>query len=228
VPDTRTNVGVHQNPWLFGSLKPIDISTKGDGAGDNVAGYSQTLDQTVGEGMIGVTALKPLYGDLGGGYFAYGQAVLRSTDVATGDADGGADVGIVSSDEPTFKHRASYAGRAVLFSFGFEGINDNTGYATRDQVMTRIFQWFDDHPSVQVASASYVAGKSVTLRARLTASPGVRAATYAWQVGGVMLKPSKSPTQYRFPHAGRYRLRVLITDGLGHAAVSAWKTVTVR
>jgi hypothetical protein len=116
----------------------------------------------------------------------------------------------------------------VLFTFDFAGINDNTGFATRAQVLKRIFDWFDDTPTATVAAASFSAGRSVQLQARMKAPAGLKAAQYQWQVGSATLKPTTRSTTYTFPHAGKYRVRVQVTDSLGHTAVSAWKTVTVH
>jgi len=223
-PSAKPDVGVGTlaHAGIFAGMKPIDFSTKGDGAGDNLAVFSKA----VGSGdMVGVGGLQATTGNFGTGLNAYGQPALKTTDIT--NANGAVDVGVVSSDEPSLKHKASYPGRAVFFSFGFEGINDNTGYATRDQVLQRIFQWFDDKPTVGVGAAHYRSGTKVQLRASVKTASGVHVAQYLWQVGGSQLVATGKPTTYRFPHAGTYRLRVQITDTLGHVAVSAWRTVKV-
>jgi hypothetical protein len=201
-------------------MKAIDFSTKGDGAATNLA-----VKSTPFADMFGVNGLKPFFGSAAPYGNGYGSAALRTTQLST--AEGGADVAIVSSDEPTLSHKATFAGRTVVFSFGFEGINDNTGYATRAQVLQRIFQWFGDRPTATVSPTRYLARRSVQLKATLHAGSGIRSATFAWQVGSQKLKTSTKLTRYTFPHAGSYKLRVLITDSLGHSAVSPVKVVTV-
>lgn len=219
---------VPKNPWVFSGLKPIDFSTKGDGAGDNLAVPNSAIGSVFKNSpkLIGVTDLSAF--DQSDQFFgaAFGKVVLRTTDVKNDDGSG--DVAIVNSDEPTLKHVAKYAGRSVLFSFGFEGINNNTGYATREQVLQRIFQWFGDKPAARVTGNNYAHGRPVRLGAALHAAAGVRAVQYDWQVGGAILKATSKPTSYTFPHAGQFKVRVLITDSLGHSAVSAWRTITVR
>lgn len=218
VPDTR--FGVRTNPYIFGGMKAIDFSTKGDGAATNLA-----VKSTPFADMFGVNGLKPFFGSAAPYGNGYGSAALRTTQLST--AEGGADVAIVSSDEPTLSHKATFAGRTVVFSFGFEGINDNTGYATRAQVLQRIFQWFGDRPTATVSPTRYLARRSVQLKATLHAGSGIRPATFVWQVGSQKLKTTTKLTRYTFPHAGSYKLRVLITDSLGHSAVSPVKVVTV-
>jgi minor extracellular serine protease Vpr len=218
IPDVR--FGVRSNPYIFGGLKAIDFSTKGDGAGTNTAVKSTPFGD-----MFGVNGLKPFFGSAAPFGNAYGSAALRTTDLAA--AEGGADVAIVSSDEPTLSHKATFAGRTVVFSFGFEGINDNTGYATRAQVLQRIFHWFGDRPSATIVSAHYAAHRSVQLKASLHAGAGINPVAYAWQIGSVKLKVTAKPTNYTFPRAGTYKLRVLVTDSLGHMAVSSVKSIKV-
>ena len=211
---------MRSNPYVFGGMKAIDFSTKGDGAATNLA-----VKSTPFADMFGVNGLKPFFGSAAPFGNAYGSAALRTTNLAT--AQGGADVAIVSSDEPTLSHKATFAGRSVTFAFGFEGINDNTGYATRAQVLQRIFQWFGDKPSATVVSTHYAAGRSVQLKATLHVGSGIHAVAYAWQIGSVKLKPTAKPTPYTFPHAGTYKLRVQVTDSLGHTAVSPVKSIKV-
>jgi hypothetical protein len=223
IPDKR--VAVHSNPYVFGNMKAIDFSTKGDGAGTNTAVFSQSIASDLGDSMFGVNGLTPVFGNAAPFGNAYGQAALRTTDLAL--AQGGADVAIVSSDESSFTHKASYPGRAVLFSFGFEGINDNTGYATRAQVLQRIFQWFGDKPTAAVAAVHYPAHRTVQLKATVRAGAGVHPAAYIWRIGSKIVKSGAKPATYNFPRAGTYNLRVQVTDSLGHVAVSATKRIKV-
>jgi hypothetical protein len=224
LPDTGTGALAHAG--IFADLKPIDISTKGDGAGDNLAVYNRYLKTAIPtfSGMVGVSGMSAFSGNFGFQGSAYGQSVLKIADPNV--TDGGTSVGIVSSDEPSLKHAARYPGRSVLFSFGFEGINNNTGNATRAQVLQRIFQWFDDRPSVRVSTTRVAAGRKIEFKATMRGPS--RPAQYLWQVGGRLLAPSARPTQYRFSRAGSYKVRVQVTDHLGHVAVSPWTTVIAR
>lgn len=220
-PDTRNYVPT--NPYIFGNMKQIDFSTKGDGAGDNVAVYSRGVAQGIGDGFVGVAGLGPINGK-DPIRNSYGQAALETMDTGLG----GPDVGIVSSDEPTLKSAAKYPGRSVLFSFDFAGINDNTGYATREQVLKRIFDWFVDKPTVAVKTLSAHAGSRTQLKATLHAVAGLHAVKYQWQIGSKTLAATKKPTVYTFPHPGTFKFKVLVTDSLGHKAVSSMKKITVR
>lgn len=204
---------------LFAGMKKIDISTSGNGAKDNLAVNNSAI------GLVGVPGLNFIRGNFDPGIHIFGHPALITTDinVAQGPVDGNYDA-VDSSDEPTFKHHATYRGRSVFFSFGFEGINSNTGYATRAQVLGRIFQWFNDQPRAQVTMGRAPVSRRVRLGARLfhTASRGV---TFRWQIGKAALRPTTGPTSYRFTRRGKYRVRVAITDALGHSTVSPWKTI---
>lgn len=223
VPDVR--VAIHSNPYVFGNMKAIDFSTKGDGAGTNTAVYSKSIESDLGDSMFGVNGINPVYGNAAPFGNAYGQAALRTSDLSL--AQGSADVAMVSSDEASFTHKVSYHGRAVLFSFGFEGINDNTGYATRAQVLQRIFQWFEDKPTATVAAVHYAPHQPVQLQVKLHTGVGVHAVAYVWKIGSHVVKSKRTLTRYTFPAAGSYKLRVQVMDSLGHVAVSALRTVKV-
>ncbi len=221
-PDTRKSV--HANPYIFAGMKAIDFSSGGDGAGTNMAVYSKAIESDLGDSMFGVNGLTPFFGNAAPFGNAYGKVALRPTNLALGK---GTDVAVVSSDEPSFTHKATYKGRGVLFSFGFEGINDNTGYATRAQVLQRIFQWFVDKPTVSVPAGSYSSGHSVLLKATFHAK-GVHPESYQWKIGSQTVKGGAKGAHYTFPRAGSYSLRVLVTDTLGHSAVSASRTIQVK
>lgn len=209
--------GLYAHSGIFLGLKPFDFSKKGDGVHDNDSVYNASVGV-----MLGVSGMKPVNGS----YDFYGSAFGHKALVVPKDV-GKAQVAIAASNEPTLAHRVTYQGRSVLFSFGFEGISNNTGYVTRQQVLKRIFQWFADQPSARVSVTKYPAGVRTHLVARFHSSVAGGAAEYQWQVGSHKLPGTSSPTTYTFPHPGKYRLRVLVVDRLGHAAVSPWATVTV-
>ncbi len=213
--------GLLARSGLFTGMKKIDISTAGDGAKDNIAVNNQVV------GLIGVPGLNTIRGNFDPGIRIFGHPALMTTDVnlAQGPVDGNFDA-VDSSDEPTLTHAAMYRGRSVFFSFGFEGINNNTGYATRVQVLRRIFQWFNDKPRAQVVTSQARVSSRITLQARLTHTIS-RAVTYQWQVGKTQLRPLPGNVWYRFGSRGTYKVRVAITDAMGHTTVSPWKTVRV-
>lgn len=213
--------GLLARSGLFAGMKKIDFSTAGDGARDNIAVNNHVL------GLVGVPGLNWIRGSFDPGIHIFGHPALVTTNVniAQGPVDGNYNA-VDSSDEPTLTHTASYRGRSVFFSFGFEGINNNTGYATRVQVLHRIFQWFNDQPRARVMTTRAAVSRKVTLHAQLTHTVS-HAVTYQWQVGKTTLRPLAGPVWYRFGNRGTFRVRVAVTDSLGHTAVSPWTSVHV-
>jgi hypothetical protein len=215
----RLGAGALSRVGPFAGLKPLDLSNKGNGAQTNLAEYNPDLQL-----LIGVPALKAFSGRVRGVGTLYGRPALVTTSKKLIQRN----VAVVDSDEPSLTHSATYTGRSVLFAFGFEGINNNTGYATRAQVLQRVLQWLDDTPSATVSTRQFRAGIHSTLTARLHAASPDRAGAYTWQIGSRTLAETGGPSHFTFPHSGTYRVRVQITDTLGHQAVSPWVRVSVR
>ncbi len=221
-PDS--GVGAYKRVGPFLGLKPIDLSSKGDGARTNLAQFNTLLGD-----FVGVAGLQPVHGNVAGYGTAYGQWGMAAPKQVIPAKAGLQETGVTASNEPTLSNPTpKYKGRSVVFSFGFEGINDNTGFATRAQVLKRILQWFNDKPAASVAPVHYPHGKSVPLRAGLKSNVGARIGAYQWQIGSRTLGATAAPTKYRFPHAGTYRARVLVTDTMGHASLSRWVKLHVR
>jgi hypothetical protein len=219
-PDSGVLAYKRIGPFL--GLKPIDLSSSGDGARTNLAQFNSLLGD-----FVGVSGLKPVHGN---SYFGpvYGQFGIAAPKKLIPPKAGLEETGVTASAEPTYASPSpKYRGRSVVFSFGFEGINNTTGYATREQVLKRILHWFNDKPSASVIPVHYPAGRKVTLRAGLKSNVGARAGAFQWQVGQAHLKATSQATTYRFPHAGSYRVRVLVTDTMGHASLSPWRTIRV-
>ncbi|PZS05247.1 MAG: hypothetical protein DLM70_06780, partial [Chloroflexi bacterium] len=212
----RPPFGAPRQSGIFANLKPIDLSNGGDGARDNGSIFS------IVAGTIGVSALTSVRGVVGGKLRAFGYPALRALGANTSP-----DIAVVSSDEPSFQRPRRYFGRSVLFAFGFEGINSNTGYATRAQVMQRVLSWLNDVPEVFVPSLRARVRVPVFLHARLSAPAGVHPVQYTWQIEKQRVI-SLHPVQHSFPRPGRFKVRVSIVDSLGHRAVSGWSAVVVR
>lgn len=220
-PDS--GVGAFKRVGPFLGLKSIDLSSKGDGARTNLAQFNGLLGD-----FVGVAGLQPVHGVVQGYGTAYGQFGMAAPASVIPPKAGLQETGVTASNEPSLRNPTpKYKGRSVVFSFGFEGINDNTGFATREQVLKRILQWFNDKPVASVAPVHYRAGKTVTLRAGLKSNVGAKGGAYQWQIGAKTLGTSSKPSTYRFPHAGTFRARVLVTDTMGHAALSPWVKLRV-
>jgi minor extracellular serine protease Vpr len=196
---------------LFSGLKAIDISNQGDGAHDNTGVTSNSLQL-----VLGVSGLHAARGNFAPVGHAYGRVVLRASPHCGIDCAGGG-MGLTNADEPSLTHTPTYRGRSIYFSFGFEGINNNTGYATRAAVLGRILNWLDDRPSVHIAQTNSV------IRAELTSNVGAHAVKFVWQIDSTTLHSSMNGSIR--PSARTHKVRVAVTDSLGHVAVSNWVMV---
>ena len=125
--------------------------------------------------------------------------------------------------------------RAVYFAFGLEGINNanaSAGFATRDQVLKRTFEWLDDEVSISVAGVTETnVPEPIVLTATLTSSmPYTQPVTFRWDWGdnsGITPSGSSAVSAHTYNEPGTYTVWVEGTDPLGHTAVTSI-TVTVN
>jgi minor extracellular serine protease Vpr len=136
------------------------------------------------------------------------------------------------SSEPSLRHPREYRYRSLSMGFGLEGVNSNTGFATRQQVAAAAWSWLSDTISF---GALTVAPKHpghdqshVTLTATPSSSSGAGFTKFSWDFGDDSpFKDSKHPTtDHKYKHAGTYVVRLAATDDLGHTAIDS-TTITV-
>jgi subtilisin family serine protease len=101
----------------------FDVSARGDGAGNQFS-----ID----------------YFDFGGdGVFDNPLALLHY-------AQGGGIVAGGYRDQPSVDNPGqAYLGQGLLFGFGLEGVNNDTGHSTRDDLLGAVRAWFTDEMDVQ-------------------------------------------------------------------------------
>ena len=135
-------------------------------------------------------------------------------------------VGLSVSAEPSLEGPTpALRFRTVQLAFGLEGVNDNTGYATRQQLLDSLLKWLNDDVRVQLTVPSTVrAGASTTLTAAATSSmPNTSFTRYRWDFGdGTPIRETLGPSvlhMYRQP--GSYMLRLEGTDSYGHRTVGS-------
>jgi len=192
-----------------------------EGYGAVPAIHGMTFDLGTGSGASNqfyVDELEPysdpeLYG---------GRGFLRSLEPGS---EGNGWVGIVRSMEPTFDNDGVLPGpdyRTVYLSFGLEGINDDTGFNTREELMGELFNWLQDEVEVSLAPASGKVNELIELNATLTSSVGAEGIQYRWVFGdGSDIAVTSSPSAFHvYEAAGTYLARVEVTDAYGHTAMS--------
>ena len=135
-------------------------------------------------------------------------------------------VGAARYDAPTLEQPwTRYPYRSLYLSFGFEGINSDTGFTTRDEVMARMVDFCMDDLSVEVSGPFVVENPFdvATFEASVTSSVGAAAVEYRWDFGdywGPFETSTEPVAVHVYEREGVYNVRVEVTDELGHKAIS--------
>ena len=133
------------------------------------------------------------------------------------------------ADSPTLERpQARYDYRSLYLSFGFEGINNDTGYTTREELMGELLNWLNDEVTVTLGSAGGMVNDLITLSADAASSVGAAAVEYRWDFGDSSdVAVSTTPSVVHvYASGGTYTVRVEVTDEYGHKAVDE-ATVTI-
>lgn len=209
LPPSPSVIGAPTSPF---SGMIVDLSGSGDG------GINQLFVDEIQAAPVGDVAerenITPLFTAISGYALAQGT------------------VGLSRSSEPTLENPdGNFAYRTAYLSFGLEGINNDTGYNTREDVLGRILDWMDDTPQVSLEAAPVGHPMDVVMFTA-TVPSGINAATpvsYRWDFGdGSSFSAGVVPNAgYIYGTPGTYQARVEMTDSYGHSAVSDPVEVTV-
>jgi len=199
-----------------------DIHGTGDGAGNQVS-----VDEIAARFYNDVDSLPILYGAPVTNTMQYGH------------------VGTRMSSEPTIERVKGMAPwttlgyRTQYLSFGLEGVNNDTGFNTREELLDRLLNWMDDEVSVQFTAASFKASgpyapATVTVNATTSVTTTTTGYTnevllYRWDFGdGSPIQTTTVPTAtHGYANFGFYQVYVEVTDGFGHKAVAGPVVVEV-
>lgn len=126
------------------------------------------------------------------------------------------------------------SGRALYFAFGLEGVSNehaDQGFATREEVLQRAFEWLDEEVSIAVDGVTEVTlPEPVVLTATLMSNmPYTQPITFRWDWGdGTPIQSSGSSpvSAHTYTEPGTYTVYVEGTSPLGHRAIT-YTTVTV-
>ena len=146
-----------------------------------------------------------------------------------GDAVADGYVASARADSPTLERpQTRYDYRTIYLSFGFEGINNDTGYTTREELMDELLNWLTDEVAVTMESEEGMVYDLITLSADASSSVGAAAVEYRWDFGdGSDVVVSTTPSVVHiYTSGGTYTAKVEATDEYGHKAVDE-ATVTV-
>ncbi|MFN2556749.1 MAG: S8 family serine peptidase [Nitriliruptorales bacterium] len=191
----------------------VDLSPGGDGAGNqhSIEASSPMPDTDTYQAS---DTTRPLFLPRGG--------TQQGTAIAFGRA----------SEPALGLHEPEYRYRTVALGFGLEGINSDTGFATRQEVARRTLAWLFDRITLEVLPTGPLTQEIATFTAQPISSVGARFVSFRWDFGdGSPIQSTTAPTaHHRYPASGTYLLRVEVTDSLGHRAIAteevdtrAWK-----
>jgi hypothetical protein len=114
--------------------------------------------------------------------------------------------------------------RVGYTGFGLEGVNDDTGYVTRADLVDLLFQWLDDQVAVAFDQGSYFVQSDfglAHLSATMTSSMDGDAAYYRWDYGdGSDIEYTAGDNvSHQYQRCGFYTAWVEAMDAFGHKAV---------
>jgi len=137
------------------------------------------------------------------------------------------------TDEPTLERvqnpisepQEPVSWRVAYTAFGLEGVNDDTGYNTRQDLLGTLFDWLDDEVAVSFDQDAYFVARPfgiAQLSASLTSSLMADAVYYRWDYGdgSDFEYTAESATEHQYQACGFYQAQVEAMDEFGHKAVS--------
>ncbi len=132
-------------------------------------------------------------------------------------------VGMAHREQPSLENPGvAYAGRSVYTTFGLEGVNNDTGFTTREELLQRALDWGWDNPVASVAM--HMTGASqFSFTASLTSNiPETSGVSYRWDFGDgtpYSAWSDNSSTTHTYANPGKYTVRVEVIDSLGNHAI---------
>lgn len=200
------------DPASFLGNMRLDLSTPvtttpGAGADNQVSVDEVDVSRAYDMLALGYANVRPLFTALGG------QPMQAGT------------VGLALSAEPSLEEpRQALRYRTIYLSFGLEGVNDNTGYATRAEVTRKLLSWLMDEVAVDLAGPyTATVGTPIVLSGTATSSmPGATFTRFRWDFGdGTPVQTTFRPSVlHAYQRPGGYTVRVEATDSYGHRALA--------
>jgi len=141
-------------------------------------------------------------------------------------------VAMAHRDQPTLERPGvSYYGRSVYTTFGLEGVNNLSGYTSREELLRTLLNWGWDEPisTTITATCSTASNGLVTFEANMTSSLGSPGVSYRWDFGDN--SPYAGPfatnsVSHIYTASGEYTVRVEIADTYGNRIIGS-QVVTV-
>jgi hypothetical protein len=208
----RSATGTAAQAWLSGIV--LDLSAPaGEGASlsDHTgAGNQLSIDE------VTVPDSDPRTPDL------YTTPLLRATSTNSQIAG---TIALNRSAEPTLEQpTVGLPYRSTYLGFGLEGVRNDTGATTRQQLLQNLLYWHVDRPMVQVSGPATVSGPNQLATFTATAETNTPATfvRYRWDFGdgSPILETDQASVVHQYAKAGTYQARVEATDSWGHRAIA--------
>ena len=179
----------------------FDISARGDGAGNQVYVDEITRGFLQDAEYLAHTSF-PMLKYAGGG-----------NNVEDGF------VAVSNRDQPTLERPGTpMIGRSLYFSFGLEGVNSDTGFNTREDLLGAALDWVNDSATVAIDAQVNGLNAVSIFTATVTSTLGGNGTSYRWDFGdGSDYTDANSSIfgGHTYTEAGVYTVRVEATNELG-------------
>jgi subtilisin family serine protease len=135
-------------------------------------------------------------------------------------------IGVNRAAEPTLEQPAvAIPYRSTYLAFGLEGVRNDTGATTRQQLLQNLLYWHVDRPTVQVSGPVTVSNPNQLASFTATAETNTPATfvRYRWDFGdgSPILETDQARVVHQYDKAGTYQARVEATDSWGHRAIAS-------
>jgi subtilisin family serine protease len=208
--DPQLLTGMPQGP--YDNLN-FDISDRGDGAANQ--GY---VDE------IGRYCMDPDTETACPGFLPLLQYGIRGNDEENGY------VAIATSEHVSLERPGVISdNKTMLFGFGLEGVNNDTGFDTREDLLGTALEWVWDEAEVSITVDTDMPGRVTFFTAEMTSEFGGAGVTYRWDFGDgtPFTPPYESDTVgHTYAKPGRYVVRVEATNQFGTTVITE-RVVTI-
>ncbi len=202
--------GVPRSPYQDMNF---DISDRGDGAGNQAY-----IDE------LAAACFDPDTAD----YCAQSTPLLQYG--IRGNDKGSGYVALATNERVTLERPGVISkSKTMVFGFGLEGVNDNTGFSTREDLLGTALRWAWDKPTVTITATTDQVGGLTRFKAAISSEFGGKGVSYRWDFGDGtgFTNPYPNPEAgHTYAKPGRYHVRVEVTNEMGTTVIGE-QTITV-
>ncbi len=121
--------------------------------------------------------------------------------------------------------------RTTYLAFGLEGVRNDTGMTTRQELLQSILYWHVDRPTVRVSGTTTVTdvNQLATFTATAQSNTPTTFVRYRWDFGDgtPFVETTEATVVHRYARPGTYQVRVEATNSWGHRALGVAQPVSV-